>query len=61
MRPFLASHEPSVQFGAVVAGGAGREVVLGDALPRGDLLKRLDRLVPKVPSRSTFTLQTGHF
>jgi hypothetical protein len=46
---FSALQEPSVEFGAVVAGGAGREVVLGDALPGGDLLKRLSRLAPKVP------------
>ncbi len=49
MGSLSALQEPSVEFGAVVAGGAGREVVLGDALPRSDLLERLDRLAPKVP------------
>ncbi len=44
-----AAQEPSVEFGTVVAGGASREVVLGDTLPRSDLLERLDRLAPKVP------------
>jgi hypothetical protein len=46
---FSACHKPLVEFCAVVAWGAGREVVLWDALPRSDLLERLDRLAPKVP------------
>ena len=44
----LTRHEPSVEFGAIVAWGAGREVMFGEALPSGDLLERLDRLVPEV-------------
>jgi hypothetical protein len=36
------AHEPSVELGALVSGGACREVVLGDALSRGDLLERLN-------------------
>jgi integrase len=48
MGPSSAAQEPSVEFGAVVAGGAGREVVFGDTLPRGDLLKRPNRLAPEV-------------
>ena len=43
-----ATQEPSVELGAVVPGGAGREVVFGDALPRGDLLNRLNRLAREV-------------
>jgi hypothetical protein len=43
-----ASCEPGIELGAVVAGGAFREVVSGDPLPSGDLLERLNRLAPKV-------------
>ena len=49
MRPFLTSHKPGVEFGAVVAGGAGREVVPRNPLPRGDLLERFNRLAAEMP------------
>ncbi len=43
-----AAQEPSVEFGTVVPWGASREVVFGDALSGGDLLKRLNRLTSEV-------------
>ena len=49
MNRLAAAHKPDVEFRAVVAGGAGREVVLGDALPGGDLLECLNRLAAEVP------------
>ena len=48
MGSFSALQEPSVEFGAIVAGGTGREVVFGYALPRGDLFIRFCRVAPKV-------------
>ena len=48
MGSFSALQEPSVEFGAIVAGGAGREVVFWDSLPRGYLLERLSRLAAEM-------------
>src|SRR5215212_6818944 len=44
----VAPCKPLVELSAVVAGGAGREVVFGDSFPCGNLLERLGRPAPEV-------------